>query len=589
MIATHPFIDHPMSWNDIQSFRNDQLNFLWHITQVHGKRVHFSMMGMDIYHLACADCIQPLLLEQVDKLHRETYTRKMFKRMMGEGILVAEDEAWKYQRKMMQPAFHAQRIGAYADTMVRFTGDMLDTWETDTIVPIHEAFSELTQRIIVQTMFNRDMHEFTAQFGEEMQTILSIGESQIGALPIPDWMPTLPRLKQQKARDKIVAWIDEIIADRMNNPQDHGDLLSMLLATRDEQGNTLTHQQIQDECMTLFIAGHETTAVTLTWAVAESQIAYDARDIAVSHYGEWKDKYVIAGGYWPPHFVISDAVTMEPLKVISTRGVNVDGEFVNEARVAAIYNTPNAPTWMVAVKELGQMWQVDYTDLDNLRIEQQDTHKFLHDGFFDPTSKYFQIAANASNRMEIVDTETRKAVASIETGKMPHPGPGANWIDPKCGPVSGTGHIGEGMITFWGSDPKGHPDQAWKICDKVETDGAGLFIRTHPNVDFVFMDQPKHPEPEVQQSIQIMDKKTRKIVKTIRVTEREKSLVLHGEFNKDGSELWVSVWARGGKADWLNGEIVVYDTKTLEEKARIKNLETPTGKFNVYNRVHHVT
>jgi len=323
--------------------------------------------------------------------------------------------------------------------------------------------------------------------------------------------------------------------------------------------------------------------------VAESQVAYDARDIAVSHYGEWKDKYIIAGGYWPPHFVISDAVTLEPLKVVSTRGVNVDGAFVNEARVAAIYNTPKQPSWAVAVKELGQVWQVDYSDLKNLRIEQMDSHKFLHDGFFDPTQTYFQIAANASNRMEIFNTDTRKFVASIETGKMPHPGPGANWIDPKCGPVAGTGHIGEGMITFWGNDPVGHPDQAWKICDKVETDGAGLFIRTHPNVDFVFMDQPKHPEPEIQQSIQVMDKKTRKIVKTIRVTEREKSIALHGEFNADGSELWVSVWARGGKADWKNGEIVVYDTKTLKEKARIKGLETPTGKFNVHNRVHHVT
>ena len=98
--------------------------------------------------------------------------------------------------------------------------------------------------------------------------------------------------------------------------------------------------------------------------VAETQMAYDARDVAVSGDG----KYVICGGYWPPHFVILDAVTMEPLKVVSTRGINVDGEYVNEARVAAIYTTPNEPTFWVAVKELGQMWQVNYTDLDNLAI-----------------------------------------------------------------------------------------------------------------------------------------------------------------------------------------------------------------------------
>jgi len=323
--------------------------------------------------------------------------------------------------------------------------------------------------------------------------------------------------------------------------------------------------------------------------VAETQIASDARDVAVSHYGEWKDKYVIGGGYWPPHFVILDAETMEPLKVVSTRGVNVDGEYVNEARVAAVYNTPNAPTWVVAVKELGQMWQVDYSDLDNLRIEQINTHKFLHDGFFDPTQRYFQIAANASNRMEIMDTETRKAVASIETGKKPHPGPGANWLDPKCGPVAGTTHLGEGKVTMWGNDPKGHPDQAWKICYSVETDGPGLFIRTHPDSPYVIVDQTKHPEPEVQQSIQVISKETREIVKTIRVTEQEKALAVHTEFNQDGSEFWVSVWVRGGKKNWDKGEIVVYDSKTLEEKARIKGLETPTGKFNVYNRMHHKT
>ncbi|MBL6958531.1 MAG: c-type cytochrome [Rhodospirillales bacterium] len=323
--------------------------------------------------------------------------------------------------------------------------------------------------------------------------------------------------------------------------------------------------------------------------VATAQVASDARDVAVSHYGKWKDKYVIGGGYWPPHFVILDAETMEPLKVVSTRGVNVDGEYVNEARVAAVYNTPNAPTWIVAVKELGQLWQVDYSDLDNLRIEMINSHKFLHDGFFDPTQRYFQIAANASNRIEVMDSVSRKFVASIETGNKPHPGPGANWVDPKCGPVAGTVHLGEGKVTVWGNDPKGHPKQAWKICYKTATDGAGLFIRTHPNSPYVFADQTKNPEVDIQQSIKVIDKKTGKVFKTIRVTEQENALAVHTEFNKDGSEVWVSVWVRGGKKNWLKGEIVVYDSKTLKEKARIKGLETPTGKFNVYNRVHHVT
>ena len=126
---------------------------------------------------------------------------------------------------------------------------------------------------------------------------------------------------------------------------------------------------------------------------------------------------------------------MDPLKVVSTRGINIDGDYVNEARVAAIYTTPNQPTFWVAVKELGQMWQVNYSDLGNLNIKQVNSARVLHDGFFDPTGRYFQIAANASNKMVIVDSETGKLTAMIDVDKLPHPGPGANFSDPKCGPV----------------------------------------------------------------------------------------------------------------------------------------------------------
>ena len=318
--------------------------------------------------------------------------------------------------------------------------------------------------------------------------------------------------------------------------------------------------------------------------VAQVQVAYDARDVAVSGDG----KYVVGGGYWPPHFVIADAMTMEPLKVVSARGVNVDGEYVNESRVAAIYDTPNHPSWLVSMKELGQMWQVDYSDIANLKITKMDTAKFLHDGFFDPTGRYFQIAANASNKMVVVDTETQKLEAMIDVDKLPHPGPGANWMDPKCGPVGGTTHLGVGKVTVWGNDPAGHKDQAWKICYEVETDGPGLFIRTHPNSQYVWADQTKHPEPEVQQTIQVFDKNTREIVKSFRLTDKPGYAVVHTEFNADGSEVWVSVWNRKDSKE-PNGEIVIFDAKTLEEKGRIEGFYAPTGKFNVYNRTNHVT
>ena len=234
------------------------------------------------------------------------------------------------------------------------------------------------------------------------------------------------------------------------------------------------------------------------------------------------------------------------------------------------------------------MWQVDYSDLDNLKVTKINTAKYLHDGFYDPTGRYFQIAANASDKMVVVDTVTQKLEALIDVAKMPHPGPGANWNDPTCGPVAGTPHIGTGAITVWGNDPKGNKDKAWKVCYETETDGPGLFIRAHPKSNYVWVDQTKHPEPEIQQTIKVLDKKTRKIVKSIRLTEVEGYAAVHFEFNNDGSELWASVWNRKDSTK-PNGEIIIFDANTLEEKARVKGLFAPTGKFNVYNRVNHVT
>ncbi len=318
--------------------------------------------------------------------------------------------------------------------------------------------------------------------------------------------------------------------------------------------------------------------------VAETQIAYDARDVAVSGDG----KYLIAGGYWPPHFVIIDAETMNPIKVVSTRGANIDGYFINESRVAAVDTTPNHSNFLVSAKELGQVWQVDYTDLNNLHIDMIDSARYLHDGFFDPTGRYFQVAANASNKMVIIDTRTRKLEAMIDMAKKPHPGPGANWVDPDCGPVGGTTHLGEAKVTTWGNDPAGHPDRAWKICRVIKVDGAGSFIRTHPKSDFVWVDQLMHPEQAVKQSVQVISKKTGRIVKTIRVTKDAGFAAVHIEFNQDGSEVWVSAWNRKDYSS-DTGYIVIYDAKTLREKGRIKGLRTPTGKFNVYNRINHVT
>ena len=190
--------------------------------------------------------------------------------------------------------------------------------------------------------------------------------------------------------------------------------------------------------------------------------------------------------------------------------------------------------------------------------------------------------------MVVIDSKERKLEAMIDVAALPHPGPGANWIDPNCGPVAGTTPLGVGKVSVWGNDPEGHPDQAWKECYVTETDGAGLFIRTHPNSDYYWVDQTKHPEPEVQQSVQVISKATGEIVKTIQITDQPGHAAVHFEFNADGTEVWVSNWNLANSKE-PNGEMVIFDAKTLEEIGRVKGLYAPTGKFNVHNRSNHVT
>ena len=241
------------------------------------------------------------------------------------------------------------------------------------------------------------------------------------------------------------------------------------------------------------------------------------------------------------------------------------------------------PEVILNVKESGYMWFVDYSDLDNLKISQVATERFLHDGGWDATKRYVMMAANMRNKMVIVDSHTKKQVGQVETGIKPHPGRGGNWTDPKYGPVSGTPHLGEGLLTAWGSDPKGNPQHAWKVVRKYELLGGGsLFIKAHPKSKHVWADHALNPEPKINRSICVVDiSKPEDKPKCWEVTDHGR--IVHMEYNKNGDELWVSVWDK-------QGELVIYDDKTLKEKQRIKGdwLITPTGKFNVYNTMNDI-
>ncbi len=326
--------------------------------------------------------------------------------------------------------------------------------------------------------------------------------------------------------------------------------------------------------------------------VAEVQTCYDARSVDVSKYkgeeGDFFDKYAVVGCYWPPHFAILDGATLEPMKVVSTRSYTYDtGEYHPEPRVASIVASHFAPEWIINVKETGQVWLVDYSDPLNPTIKMLEAERFLHDGGWDASGRYFLVAANARDKVVVVDAQEEKVVAIVETGTKPHPGRGANFVDPEYGPVWCTGHIGEGLISCIGTDPEGHPDSAWKVVREIELPSAGsLFIKTHPNSQWIWVDLTLSTDETLQRSVCVIDKQNpTEITKCWEVSDYGRAV--HFEYNKQGTEVWVSVWGRIDQPGQI-GEIVVYDDATLEEIARIPDLPTPTGKFNVYNTVDDI-
>ena len=326
--------------------------------------------------------------------------------------------------------------------------------------------------------------------------------------------------------------------------------------------------------------------------VAELKIGLEARSVDTSKYKGFEDKYAIAGSYWPPQYVIMKGDTLEPLKIVATRGMTVDTqEYHPEPRVASIVSSHFHPEFVVNVKETGQTLMVNYSDINNLKVTSIGTARFLHDGGWDVTKRYFLVAANQSHKIAVIDAKDNKLVKLIDVGKIPHPGRGANFKDPKYGAVWATGHLGDETIAVIATDPKSK--NAWKVVRTLKGQGGGnLFIKTHPKSNHLYVDTALNPDPKVSQSIAVFDiKNLDKPYKVLPIAEwaglgEGPKRVVQPEYNKAGNEVWFSVWS--GKEQ--ESAIVVLDDKTLKVKKVIKDkrLVTPTGKFNVYNTQHDV-
>ena len=327
--------------------------------------------------------------------------------------------------------------------------------------------------------------------------------------------------------------------------------------------------------------------------VAEVKPCYDARSIESSKFEGFEDRYAIVGCYWPALAVVLDGETLEPLKMIGTAGYERGaGAYVEESRVAAIVASHFYPEWIVNIKEAGQTWFVDYSRLDQpgqpLPVTMLDTDLYLHDGGW-ALGRYFVVAANQLDKLIVIDALDRTVAAEVTAGQIPHPGRGANWVHPQLGPVWASGNLGSQEMTVMAADPEGHPDIAWDVVARVEVPYTGnLFIKTHPESPWVIYDHVMSPSPAGAATLCAIGKVSleAEVCWEVPGATDVNARMVHIEFNRSGTEFWVSAWGRMDTPSF----IAVYDAVTLEEIHRIEGdwVRTPTGKFNAYNTAFDV-
>jgi cytochrome P450 len=254
-----------------------QLRFGLHVTrdpltvmsgwfQQYGDIVHLQFGdSAHAFLLAHPEHIHEVLVEKADYFHKAgSYKdeKRGLTRILGHGLVTSDGDYWRRQRKLMQPAFHSRRIEAYADTMVQKTLDMMQNWQNKATLALSEEMTRLTLSIVAKTILDTDVADEAELIA---QTVTVFQKLAFGVDIFPLWFPTPTHLQQRLVEKRMNKIVHHLIEERRKDLADRGDLLSMLLLASDEDGQGMSDTQIRDEVVTLFLAGHETTATALTW------------------------------------------------------------------------------------------------------------------------------------------------------------------------------------------------------------------------------------------------------------------------------------------------------------------------------------
>lgn len=248
------------------AFRKDAPRFLLKTARQYGDIVYFKLGQQDIYQLADPELIKDVLITNQHSFMKSRMLQRA-KVLLGEGLLTSEAPLHTRQRRLVQPAFHRQRLTGYADTMIAYATRTREAWHDGENLDVAREMMRLTLAIVAKTLFNADVESEAGDIGEALTAILQL--FQIVMMPFSQWIEKLPLphvRRFERARDRLDQTIYRIIDQRRASGEDKGDLLSMLLMSVDEEGTGgMSNEQVRDETLTIFLAGHETTANALTW------------------------------------------------------------------------------------------------------------------------------------------------------------------------------------------------------------------------------------------------------------------------------------------------------------------------------------
>ena len=253
-----------------RDFLQNPLDSMTHLATLDDELVEFTFFGSKAFMVNSPELLRELLVTKARQFRKSDDEVERMGRFMGKGLVTNNDPAHHMrQRKLVQPAFHHRRIAAYAEVMVDYTAEMLNEWPVNGRLDISEAMRNLTMYIVAKTLFDADRADLSSEathIGEAIDSFQHTSEADFG-LPItlPEWLPTPRNRAFRAAKQTVNDILRRIIEERRASGQDRGDLLSMLLMAQDEDGSGMDDQQLLDEAITLFVAGHETTSNALLW------------------------------------------------------------------------------------------------------------------------------------------------------------------------------------------------------------------------------------------------------------------------------------------------------------------------------------